>query len=84
MKTEQKVTLAGEAHASYGLPSVLAALELPRATWYYHQSRGMSYTEKYEHLREPLETIAREHPDLLWIQAYHAGAAGDIWLPPQS
>jgi putative transposase len=63
MNTELKVTLAGEAHESYGLPSVLAALELPRATWYYHQRRGMSYAEKYEHLREPLETIAREHPE---------------------
>jgi putative transposase len=63
MNTEQKVTLAGEAQESYGFPSVLAALELPRSTWYYHHSRGMSYTEKYKHLREPLETIAREHPE---------------------
>lgn len=61
MNSEQKVTLAGEAHKYYGLPFVLAALELPRSTWYCHYSQGMSYTEKYKHLREPLEIIVREH-----------------------
>jgi len=62
MKTEQKVTLASEAYKGYSFPTVLAALQLPRSTWYYHKSNGMSYTEKYNHLREPLEMIAREHP----------------------
>ncbi len=67
MSPEQKVTLAREAQgehaASVALSSVLEALELPRSTWYYHQSHRVSYTAKYTHLREPLETIAREHPE---------------------
>lgn len=48
-------------HEEYGLASALAAVELPKSTWYYQQER-VSYVEKYAHLREPLETIAREHP----------------------
>src|SRR3989304_4739221 len=47
----------------FGLPAVLAALELPRSTWHYHQRRKVSYTEKYRDLREPLESIARKHPE---------------------
>lgn len=62
MSTTDKVTLAETAKESYGLPSVLAALELPRSTWYYHQKHVKPYTEKYEHLREPLEIIAQDHP----------------------
>jgi len=61
MSTEQKVALASQAKANYGLPAVLAAVELPRSTWYYHQRCKQSYTEKYAHLREPLERIARDH-----------------------
>jgi putative transposase len=80
MSTEQKVALASETHDDYDLPAVLAALQLPRSTWYYHKNNGMSYAEKYEHLREPLEMIAREHPGYgyrrttpeLWeIYSYH-------------
>ncbi|HUW94794.1 MAG TPA: IS3 family transposase [Anaerolineae bacterium] len=62
MSTEQKVALAREAERGHALSPVLEALELPRSTWYYHQSHRVSYTAKYAHLREPLETIAREHP----------------------
>jgi transposase InsO family protein len=80
MSTEQKVALASNAYEDYDLPAVLAALQLPRSTWYYHKSNGMSYTEKYNHLREPLEMIARQHPGYgyrrttpeLWeIYGYH-------------
>jgi putative transposase len=80
MSTEQKVALASEAYEDYSLPTVLAAVQLPRSTWYYHKSNGMSYTEKYNHLREPLEMIARQHPGYgyrrttpeLWeIYGYH-------------
>jgi len=63
MSTEQKVTLAWEAEGEHALSSVLEALELPRSTWYYHQNHRVSYSAKYAHLREPLETIAREHPE---------------------
>lgn len=63
MSTEQKVALVQTRNQSYGLPAVLAALELPRSTWHYHQRRKVSYTEKYRDLRKPLETIARQHPE---------------------
>jgi transposase InsO family protein len=62
MSNEQKVALARRAKSDDGLPPVLAALELPRSSWYYHQNHGRTYTEKYAHLKEPLEAIAREHP----------------------
>lgn len=63
MDTEQKVTLARQAHGEYPLSSVLAVLELPRSTWYYHCNQRTGYTKKYAHLQEPLEAIAREHPE---------------------
>jgi hypothetical protein len=40
----------------------LAAVELPKATWYYHRRAKVPYAEKYGHLRPLLEAIAREHP----------------------
>lgn len=62
MSSKEKVVLAETTKDDYGLPAVLAALELPRSTWYYHQKYVKAYTEKYAHLREPLEAIARKHP----------------------
>jgi transposase InsO family protein len=62
MSSEEKVALAETTKDNFGLPAVLAALELPRSTWYYHQKYVRAYTEKYAHLREPLEAIARKHP----------------------
>jgi len=62
MSNEEKVALAETTKDDYGLPAVLAALELPRSTWYYHQKYVKDYTEKYAHLRKPLEAIARDHP----------------------
>jgi len=62
MSTEEKVALAETTKDDFGLPAVLAALELPHSTWYYHQKYVKAYTEKYAHLREPLEAIARKHP----------------------
>jgi transposase InsO family protein len=62
MSNEQKVSLALKGKDDHGLPAVLATLELPRSTWYYHQSQRRAYTAKYAHLREPLEAIARQHP----------------------
>jgi putative transposase len=63
MSIDQKVTLSGQAMAEYDLSAVLSALELSRSTWYYHQHFKQSYTEKYAYLREPLEEIARDHPE---------------------
>ena len=62
MSSEEKVALAETTKDNFGLPAVLAALELPHSTWYYHQKYVRAYTEKYAHLREPLEAIARKHP----------------------
>ena len=62
MSSEEKVALAETTKDNFGLPAVLAAIELPRSTWYYHQKYVKAYTEKYAHLREPLEAIARKHP----------------------
>jgi hypothetical protein len=41
----------------------LASLELPRSTWYYHKRQRASYSQKYRHLREPREAIARRSPE---------------------
>ena len=63
MSTEQKVALVRSRSESCGLPAVLAALGLPRSTWHYHQHQKVSYTDKYQDLRQPLETIARKHSE---------------------
>lgn len=55
--------MARQAEGKFGLPAVLAALELPRSTWYYHRREKRCYTEKHHHLREPLYAIARKHPE---------------------
>jgi putative transposase len=63
MSAEQKVSLAEGVWETYGLEIALEAVALPKSTWYYHQNQKRSYAEKYAHLRETLETIAREHPE---------------------
>jgi len=63
MSNGHKVALARAVEGSYATASVLASLELPRSTWYYHQRRRVSYGQKYRHLREPLEAIARRSPE---------------------
>jgi transposase InsO family protein len=63
MSNEKKVALVEEAKEEHGLPAALAAVELPRSTWYYHQRRHVAYDQKYRHLRDPLEAIARSHPE---------------------
>ena len=62
MSTAEKVAMAESARECYGLPAVLSVLELPRSNWYYHQKHVKAYTEKYAHLRRPLEEIAQSHP----------------------
>ena len=63
MGNEQKVALARSAQAAHGLAPVLASLDLPRSTWYYHQRRRVSYAQKHRYLRAPLEAIARRSPE---------------------
>lgn len=63
MSTEQKVALVTRVLPEYDLVTALGAVGLPRATWYYHRAQRRSYAERYGHLREVLETIARAHPE---------------------
>lgn len=62
MTTAQKLALVGSVRPVPSRTAVLAALQLPRATWYYQQHRR-PYAERYAALRAPLEAIARAHPE---------------------
>jgi len=62
MSTEEKVELVASAYEEYGLGAALAAVELPKSTWYYHRKHKLSYQEKYAHIRPILEKIANQHP----------------------
>jgi putative transposase len=63
MTSEQKVALVETAQDMYGLNLALAAIDLPKSTWYYHQQRKVAYEEKYVHLFPILDEIARDHPE---------------------
>jgi len=63
MTSAQKVVLVEPVWRTYGLGPALSAVDLPKATWYYHQKQKVSYEEKYHHLRETLENIARQHSE---------------------
>jgi putative transposase len=63
MTPEQKVSLVEVVKDTYGLNCVLAAADLPKSTWYYHQNDKVDYEEKYAHLRPILEAIARKYPE---------------------
>jgi putative transposase len=63
MTADQKVTLVEDAKNAYGLNLALAAIDLPKSTWYYHQKHKMAYEEKYADLHPILEEIARERPE---------------------
>jgi transposase InsO family protein len=62
MTTAEKVAHVAAVQADFGLAPALAALDLPRATWYHQQRHGRPYAERYADLRGPLEEIARAHP----------------------
>ena len=63
MTPEQRVSLVEAVKDTYGLNCALAAADLPKSTWYYHQNAKVSYEEKYVHLKPVLEAIAREYPE---------------------
>jgi putative transposase len=63
MSTEQKVALVREVPGCFSIALALRVLGLPRSTWYYHRSLRRSYEEKYAHLKDSLETIARNHSE---------------------
>jgi transposase InsO family protein len=60
---EQKVSLVEAVKDTFGLNRSLAAAELAKSTWYYHQNDKVDYAEKYRDLKGILEEIAREHPE---------------------
>jgi len=60
--TEEEVKLVEKHTDQYGLNTCLAAIGLPKSTWYYWKDQKVSYEEKYEHLREPTVEIVRDHP----------------------
>ena len=63
MTSEQKVTLVETAKDTYGLNLTLAAIDLPKSTWYYHQKHKVAYEDKYAELFPILEEIVRAHPE---------------------
>jgi putative transposase len=62
MSTAEKVARVAAVWEHSGLAPALAAVELPKSTWYYQCQEKVSYEEKYGHLRPMLEAIVREHP----------------------
>jgi hypothetical protein len=63
MTSEQKVALVETAKDTHGLNLALAAIDLPKSTWYYHQKHKVVYEDKYADLLPILEEIARAHPE---------------------
>lgn len=63
MTSEQKVSLVETAKDTFGLNLALAAIDLPKSTWYYHQKYKVDYEEKYADLFPILDEIARNHPE---------------------
>lgn len=63
MSTAQKVALVASVLGEYSLASALAAAELAKSSWYYHQRQKVDYQKKYAHLQPTLEQIARQHPE---------------------
>lgn len=62
MTTEEKVALVAGAWEEHGLEPALAAVELPKSTWYYQKNEKVSYAEKHAHLWPILAEIACNHP----------------------
>ena len=63
MSIVQKVALVSSVKPEYGLKPALAAVELAKSTWSYHQQQKIPYEQKYEHLQPELEAIAQAHPE---------------------
>jgi putative transposase len=63
MTASQKVEFVASVVGEYSLSSALAAVELAKSTWYYHQRQKVDYGAKYVHLQPALEEIARQHPE---------------------
>ena len=60
--TTEKVQIVQENAGSYGLNTTLAAIGLPKSTWYYWENNKVDCEEKYRHLRGPLIDVLNENP----------------------
>jgi len=60
--TEEKVELVEGHKEEYGLNTCLAALDLPKSTWYYQMKEKVVYEEKYKELKRPVLDVIRENP----------------------
>jgi len=60
--TAEKVEIVEQNAKAYGLNVTLAAIGLPKSTWYYWKSSKVDYEEKYGQLREPLVDVLNENP----------------------
>ena len=60
--TEEKVDLVEEYKEEYGLNTCLAAIELPKSTWYYQTKEKVVYEEKYKELKRPVLDVIRGNP----------------------
>jgi len=47
----------------YGLNRSLAALGLPKSTWYYHQQERQTLSERYAEVKSRIEAIIQAHPE---------------------
>jgi putative transposase len=63
MSTTTKVELVRSVRDEFGVTPALAAIGLPRATWYHRVAHPHPYEERHAHLRASLERIAVEHPE---------------------
>lgn len=52
-----------EVWQEYGLNRSLAALGLPKSTWYYHQQDKQTLTERYAEVKPQIEAIIEAHPE---------------------
>lgn len=57
----EKVAMVEETKEAFGIALSARVLGLSRSTWYYRTTKHQSYEEKYQHLADPLEDIARKH-----------------------
>jgi len=60
--TEEKVELVEKYKGEYGLNTCLAAIELPKSTWYYQKRGKVVYEDKYKGLKGPVLDVIRENP----------------------
>jgi len=60
--TAEKVEIVNGNAGTYGLNTTLAAIGLPKSTWYYWKDHKVDYEEKYRCLHQPLTEVLTENP----------------------